>query len=205
VGAQVVRRSRKDAPREVSSRRPVPCGRARCLGIEAATGGGGGGGRRFDPRFEEHCGELDEVGFGRRFGFLDALREKEREEMRRAVARGDGGPDACELLRKAEAEEARRREAARREAIRVELKAEEREKVRNGKKPWFFKESDVRERELRLKFGDLKKVGGVQKYIEKRRKRSAAKDRKHLPERRPEPGGGGGGTGWRERRPAGDE
>jgi ribosomal RNA-processing protein 36 len=65
------------------------------------------------------------------------------------------------------------------------LKKEEKEKVKLGKKPFFVKEAAVRERELELKFADLKAAGGVQKFIEKRRKRHASKDRRLLPNRRP--------------------
>lgn len=185
-GAAVAKRARKDAPREVSSRRPVPYGRSRCLGLEDGAGGRGvgGSGRVVDPRFEEHCGELREEHVRRNFEFVEGVREKEREEIRKALAKGRGNFSMRERLRREEDELKRRTEEDRRERIRRDLKREEREKVKGGKKPWFFKESDVRERELEAKFDDLKKKGGVQKYIEKRRKRSAGKDRKLLVARR---------------------
>lgn len=180
-GAAVARRARKDAPREVSSRRPVPFGRARCLGLDA---GASGAGRVLDPRFEEHCGELREEHVRRNFQFVEGLKEKEREEIRKLLAKGRGTAEMRARLRREEDELKRRREEDRREEIRKQLRSEEKEKVKIGKKPWFFKESDVKERELEAKFEDLKKKGGVQKYIEKRRKRSAGKDRKLLVARR---------------------
>lgn len=188
-GAAVARRARKDAPREVSSRRPVPFGRSRCLGLDA---GAGATGRVLDPRFEEHCGELREEHVRRNFQFVEGLEEKEREEIRKVLGKGGGTAEMRTRLRKEEDELKRRKEEDRRDEIRKQLKREEKEKVKIGKKPWFFKESDVRERELEAKFEDLKKQGGVQKYIEKRRKRSAAKDRKLLVARK---GSGGDGAG----------
>lgn len=181
-GTSLKRRARKDAPREISSKRPVPFGRSRCLGIEEQ--GPVGVGRSFDPRFEEHCGELHDEHVDRNYLFLDGMRDKERSELRKELQERPADSGLRSKLRKMEAEESRKRSEERRKMIRDELKSEEKEKVKQGKQPYFFKESDVRERELQAKFADLKARGGVQKYIEKRRKRHASKDRKHLLPRR---------------------
>lgn len=181
-GTSIKPRARKDEPRLISSKRPVAFGRTRCLGIEEQ--GPVGVGRSFDPRFEGHCGELHEEHVERNFEFLEGLREKERAELRKDLQNRPADSQLRSKLRKMEADEARKKAELRRRNIREELKAEEKKKVKEGKRPYFFKESDVREREFQAKFADLKARGGVQKYIEKRRKRHASKDRKHLLPRR---------------------
>jgi ribosomal RNA-processing protein 36 len=187
-GAPVAKRDRKDRPREVSSKKPVPVGRARCLGIvpQASGAGTGGVGKAFDPRFEEHCGPLHEDMLKTHYGFINDMRAKERDEVRDQLRKEPTNDTLRSQLRSMEAEEARRRAEERRDEIRRELKKEEREKVKLGKKPFFVKESAVRERELEQKFNDLKATGGVQKFIEKRRKRHASKDRRLLPNLRPD-------------------
>lgn len=175
AGAAVARRARKDAPREVSSRRPVPCGRARCLGEEERTK------RGVDPRFAEHCLEEDEGAAGVRYGFVGDMLEKEVRELRRVVQNGGEGR---EELARMEREVERRKVEERRGREKAEARKAEKAKVADGKMPWFDKAGEVREREAFGKYEELKKTGGVQKFIEKRRKRSAAKDRKLLPERR---------------------
>lgn len=176
------KRKRKDCPREISSRKPVPFGRTRCLGI--AEQGGPRSLRPMDPRFEDHCGTVDEEHVERNFSFLNNMRERERRQVKQKLTKDPGNESLRASLRSMEAEEARRKTRTRRREIVKELKEEEKEKVRQGKKPYFFKESDVRERELQAKFQDLKAVGGVRRYIEKRRKRQASKDKRLLPSRR---------------------
>jgi ribosomal RNA-processing protein 36 len=177
----VARRARKDCPREISSQRPVPVGRSRCLGI---VDGGEGRARPFDPRFEAHCGSIHEEHVERNFSFVDGIREKERADVKKILNADPSNDELRAEVRSMEAQESRRRALARRKAIRSDLIAEEKEKVKRGKMPFFVKESSIRERELEAKFADLKASGGVKKFIEKRRKRLAGKDRKLLPERR---------------------
>jgi ribosomal RNA-processing protein 36 len=178
----VAKRSRKDCPRELSFRRPVPVGRMRCLGI--FDGGREGHVQPYDPRFESHCGSVNEEHIDRNFSFLDRIREKERAEAKMLLEADPSNAVLRTKVRSMEADESRRRALLRRKAIRSELVAEEKEKVKLGKKPYFVKESAVRERELESKFVGLKAAGGVKKFIEKRRKRLASKDRKLLPQRR---------------------
>jgi ribosomal RNA-processing protein 36 len=178
----VAKRSRKDCPRELSFRRPVPVGRTRCLGI--SEGSREGHVQPFDPRFESHCGSVNEEHVDRNFSFVDSIRDKERAEAKKLLEADPSNDVLRTNVRSMEADESRRRALTRRKTIRSELMAEEKEKVKLGKKPFFVKESAIRERELESKFVGLKAAGGVKKFIEKRRKRLASKDRKLLPHRR---------------------
>ena len=61
----------------------------------------------------------------------------------------------------------------------------ERAKVASGaKQPFYLKRSEVKKMELQVKFDRLKKSGKLKQYQEKRRKRNAAKDHRHMPSER---------------------
>lgn len=181
IPEHVAKRGGKGRPREISSRKPVPVGRERCLGIEEGAGRTRSVRGGFDPRFEEHCGELREEHFERNYEFVQGIREKSRELLQKASGKD---ADAAEKLKKMEQEDLRRRIVLRRREVLKKAREEEKEAVRQGKKPFFMKESQLRKMQIEAKFKELKGSGGVKKYIEKRRKRLASKDRKLLPERR---------------------
>lgn len=174
----VSKRNSKKGPREISSRRAVPLGRDRCLGIGASFK------KAVDPRFEEHCGKLHDEHIERNFAFVDGLREKEVAELQNAVRKKPFDEDARAQLHSAEAQQARRKAELRKKSIVAEVRRKEKAAVKEGKTPYFMKKSELRELELEAKFNELKQKGGIKKYIEKRRKRAASKARKHLPSRR---------------------
>ncbi len=57
----------------------------------------------------------------------------------------------------------------------------EKEAVSKGKKPFFLKKRVLREAELKDRFDSLEKKGRVNKYMEKKRKRNAQRDRANMP------------------------
>ena len=63
----------------------------------------------------------------------------------------------------------------------------ERHAVEAGKKPYYLKKSEQRKLELLAKYRELKEGGGLDKFMEKRRKKNASKDHRYVPsQRRPE-------------------
>eukprot|EP00177_Eucheuma_denticulatum_P004700 GFKZ01008530.1.p1 GENE.GFKZ01008530.1~~GFKZ01008530.1.p1 ORF type:complete len:235 (-),score=53.05 GFKZ01008530.1:1993-2697(-) len=185
----VAKRTRKNGPREISSRRPVPVGRERCLGIDSGESRNERSVKRgFDPRFEEHCGELREEHVERNYAFVVGLRERRKKMLEDRVRKKQGDEEVERELRAMDEEEHRRKGILRRRKILADLRQEEKEAVKRGKKPYFLKEKDIRKLEMKEKFKELKEVGGVKKYIEKRRRRLAGKDRKLLPSRRDQHG-----------------
>ncbi len=184
-------KKQKKGPREISSRRPVPAGRFDCLGIDTSNTK-----RNFDPRFEDHCGELREDHTDRNFAFVDSLREKERAELEHAAERAPDDEELQAQLRRIRAQTSRRKAYMRRKKIHEEARTAEKAAVREGKTPYFMKRSELRERELEAKFTELKATGGVQKFIAKRRRRAVAKDRRRLPARRTESDTHGGGAAF---------
>lgn len=61
------------------------------------------------------------------------------------------------------------------------LQSKEKTAVAAGKKPFFLSKSEKRKRELVAKYEELKSSGRLEKYMEKRRKKNAAKDHRYLP------------------------
>ncbi|THU74948.1 hypothetical protein C4D60_Mb04t38770 [Musa balbisiana] len=60
----------------------------------------------------------------------------------------------------------------------------EREAAKRGKRPYYLKKSEIRERKLIQKYNELKAAGKLDSYIEKRQKKNASKDHRYMPYRR---------------------
>lgn len=158
---------RKQAPREVSSKRPVPMGRDDCMDQCPDTKA------RFDPRYEEHCGELREEHVDRNYAFVDGMLAGERAAHAKAHDEN--------ALAVVDGMMARRADARRRRQVAAAARTEEKQAVRDGKTPFFMRRSALKEKELEVKFDELKKSGGVKKFIRNRRRRAAAKERRRMP------------------------
>ncbi len=64
------------------------------------------------------------------------------------------------------------------------MKKEEKQKIKEGKTPYFMKNSVKKNIIAEERFTALKKEGKLQKYMNKKRKKNASKDRNKLPSRR---------------------
>ncbi|KAK2069617.1 hypothetical protein P8C59_004177 [Phyllachora maydis] len=192
--AQKPRRASKHAPTEQSSKRRVS--RRRAVGVAATARPA-----PRDPRFlplpgsaSAHARLAAQV--DRNYAFLDEYRAAEIRQLRAAVklaraakpARGGGGapPPAAqrERLERALASlEGKQRAAQRRRREREvldEQRRQEKEAVAQGKKPFFLKKSEQKKRVLVDRFDGMKK-GQVDKAMERRRKKVAAREKKALP------------------------
>lgn len=185
------KREGKHRPVEMSSKKPVPVFRdAMQAGKRASR----------DPRFETLSGgQYNEERFKKQYAFLyDEKLPAEREELRGALGKTKGAAKREELqARLARVEQQIRSEEARRkrEGFQLEVKSKERTAVREGKRPFYLKKSEQRRLELLAKYEELKSSGKLDQYLQKRRKKNAAKDHRYLPsERRGGAGGGGGGS-----------
>lgn len=64
------------------------------------------------------------------------------------------------------------------------MKKEEKLKIKDGKTPYYMKNSVKKNMIAEERFSALKKQGRLQKYMNKKRKKNASKDRSKIPERR---------------------
>ncbi|KAL6270408.1 hypothetical protein ACE6H2_027319 [Prunus campanulata] len=174
-------RANKNRPMEVSCKKPVTRFREIIQGSKKVVR---------DPRFESLCGTLDVDGFRKRYDFLFANElPAEREELQKQVKKSKD-PEVIEELKKRvswidkqlKSESAKRTEAA----ILAKHKQKEREAAKQGKQPFFLKKSEIRKKRLMEKYKQLKGSGKLEAFIEKRRRKNAAKDHRYMPYRRPD-------------------
>lgn len=209
-------RTNKHAPAEMSSRRPVS--RKRSV-VEAA---GPSSSSLRDPRFSNLSGPSVNAGlFEKNYGFVNEARSQELSTLKQTLSKlrkleaNHAGPKATsdealkireeraqveQALKRQEAKEAERSRRQRESEVMRRFKHENEERVKQGGKRFYLKDSAKREMMLQDKFSRLasgKKgtaapaEGGtapasssskaLRKALDKRRKKNAAKERKALP------------------------
>ena len=70
-----------------------------------------------------------------------------------------------------------------RQRVLREYRKQEKERVKEGKRPYYLKEGELKTKVLEKRFEEMG-IKRAQKVIEKRSKRNAGKEKKLLPERR---------------------
>ncbi|URD96140.1 ribosomal RNA processing protein 36 [Musa troglodytarum] len=141
-----------------------------------------------DPRFESLCGTLDTDGFRKRYSFLFEVELPEEKERLQKLIRKSKDPNAVEELKSHlswidKQIKSGPRKSAESEILSEHIK-EEREAAKRGKRPYYLKKSEIRERKLIQKYNELKAAGKLDSYIEKRQKKNASKDHRYMPYRR---------------------
>jgi ribosomal RNA-processing protein 36 len=167
-------RSSKHAPAELSSKKAVSRKREVVPVIK----------RQFrDPRFETLSGPLDESKTQAAYSFLDDYREDEMKELRIAIKKAKDETEKEKLKRallsmesKKKAQERKRREAE----ILGRHRKEEKELVKQGKKPFYLKKSERQKRVLIENYSQLKGKQ-LDHVLERRRKKLEQRDKKKLP------------------------
>ncbi|SCZ87407.1 BZ3500_MvSof-1268-A1-R1_Chr2-2g04873 [Microbotryum saponariae] len=176
-------RSSKHAPMELSSKKPVTRNR-QVIEVQAN--------KARDPRFDSLSGNIKSDLFSRSYGFLADQQTAELEALRKtvALARKKGGSEEEkermeDALQRMESREISRKNKARdQEALRA-WKKEELEKRQQGKQAFHLKSAERKALLLKAKFDVLAQdKKQLRKTIEKKRKKTAQKDKKLLPQRR---------------------
>ncbi|KAJ8772559.1 hypothetical protein K2173_027736 [Erythroxylum novogranatense] len=176
------RRANKNRPMEISSKKPVTRFRevVQIPKKEVPR----------DPRFESYAGNLDVDGFRKRYDFLyENNLPAEREELKKQLKKSKNPRDIDQLKdriswidKQLKFESAKQIDAT----ILAEHKKKEREAAKQGKRPYYLKKSEIRKQRLIEKYNKLKASGKLESFIEKRRRKNAAKDHRYMPYRRSE-------------------
>ena len=200
---QPIKRANKNRPSQISSKRAVSTLRV-APGLSAAEPGHHGR----DPRFDScSVGTADEHAWQQKYSFVFDQQRDELKDMQRQLTdsksaskkRLRGGGEnrkrgRAKRLSEGEAEELKleinrrsnqlkqREQAAEKQRIATAARKEEVEAVRQGKRPFFEKKSALQERQLKVQFEQLERKGGLDKFMEKKRKKRASKQRRQLPD-----------------------
>ncbi|KAL3693034.1 hypothetical protein R1sor_006685 [Riccia sorocarpa] len=172
------KRANKNRPMETTSKKPV--GRFREV-IQAP--------KRVirDPRFESLCGNFDENRFKSAYKFLyDEQLPAERQRLQKVISKGKADEKAKEDLIWIEKQLKEEEERQKQTTKISERKSTLKQAVKEGKKPYYPKKSELRKQELIEKYKELKTSGKLDKFMAKRRKKNATKDHRFVPYRRNE-------------------
>lgn len=175
-GEQNFRRANKHRPREMSSKKPVSRFR-QVIDIKKKE-------EKRDPRFDDRCGHLNQDLFSKSFSFLEEIKSRERKQLESEVKKTKDPIEKERLqkiLTKMEFHKNNKEKKEQSKALEKEHNKQERQLIIEGKKPFYFSKALHRKVLLAQRYKALKKSGKVEKFISKKRKRNAARDRKRLP------------------------
>jgi len=174
-GSKSFKRTNKNRPMEMSSKKPVKIIRDHVKKNKCVTR---------DPRFDDLSGEYSETFFNTAYSFIGDVKQREKEKLEGKLKK-EKDPENKEklqfLINRMTQQEKSERQKEQRQEQEQKFKKQERELVKEGKTPFYLKKSDKKTLELAEKFKELSKSGKVDKFLMKKRKKNAAKDRKKLP------------------------
>ncbi len=137
-----------------------------------------------DPRFDGMAGTLNDKAFRHSFSFIGEMKEKELEVLRKDHRRTTDEDKKRELqavITQYQQEAKQNAKASRMSQQMSAWKKSERERITQGKQPYFLKQSTVKQLAMVDEFEELKKKGKLESYMAKRRKQNAAKDHRYVP------------------------
>ncbi|CBQ67572.1 conserved hypothetical protein [Sporisorium reilianum SRZ2] len=202
---ELVKRANKNAPTEVSSKRPVS--RRRNVIETAST-------QVRDPRFESLSGSTNKDLFAKSYSFLPEMFKDELTTLKQTLAKlkkqesAQAGPKAKSeqalairderakveaALRRAEGLAGERERRACESAVKGRIKAQNKERVDKGLLPFYPKKSEIKQMLLKDKYDRLsggneegKRASGhekkqLKKALERRRCKNAQKEKRDMP------------------------
>ncbi|KAI8866055.1 DUF947-domain-containing protein [Ramicandelaber brevisporus] len=146
-----------------------------------------------DPRFDTLSGRFNEDMFGKSYSFVNDLQTSEIASLKKRLSKTKNQSEREKISKLVTSMESKRAAKERDEKLQSKIREHrkgEMERVKQGKKPYFLKNSDVKKLELIDKFEKLQKKSSntnksadqiLEKALEKKRKHNATKDRKGLP------------------------
>jgi ribosomal RNA-processing protein 36 len=168
----------KNAPQEISSKRPVS--RKHFLPSLSEAH------KPRDPRFETLGNPISESSFRKAYNFIDDYQRDEITLLKTQIraTRDNAEKDKLEKALKSLQSRKDSREAKDRAAeVLKERKQEEMEKVRHGKQPFYLKKSEERKLVMEDKYSKLGKKK-LEKVLEKKRKKKEGKELRRMPRQR---------------------
>lgn len=173
VKKRVRSKKHRNAPSEHSSTKP--CG-------PQLYGTDDGHPKFMDPRFNPACGEIDKIGFVKNYAFIQTHREAEIAQLEKELE--DDPSLAFDENFKKRLQSLKDQYKTFDSKItdveaRLKWHHEERERIAEGKRPFWVGKSEMKKIEQKRKFDELKETGKLNSYLKKRNKKLIAKDRKN--------------------------
>jgi ribosomal RNA-processing protein 36 len=164
---------KNDAPLEVSSKKPVSRFR-----IIASTKK-----QSRDPRFISKVGHFNPSVFNQSYGFINDLQDSELKQLEKEKSKSEA---VEKLIQSMKSRKEARLNALKVQEIKKSWKKQEEQKVSQGKKPYYLKKNELKKMELIEKYNSIKESGekAVDRYLEKKRKKKASKEKLRMPKSR---------------------
>ena len=137
-----------------------------------------------DPRFNDLSGAYNEELFEKSYAFVQDIKKTEYESVNTQLKKVKNTEEKEKLLKVKQKMDTEQKVKAEKEKKRELFKKQKRqasEQTKIGKKAFYLKNSDKKKIELAEKYKELKSSGKLDKYMMKKRKRSAQKDKRSLP------------------------
>ncbi|EEB09754.2 DUF947 family rRNA processing protein [Schizosaccharomyces japonicus yFS275] len=170
----------KHAPVEMSSKRAVPRFRE-VVHVPKPL--------RRDPRFDTLSGNLNVDKVKNNYGFVMEYRLseiKQLEQELKSCREQERRERIKEALKSLRSKLERRKEDERTARVLKEHRQSEKEKIRQGKKPFYLKKSEQKKLLQLDKYKSMEGTKALDRYMEKKQKRRAQKEKKRLPRARPD-------------------
>lgn len=182
----VGRKKPRNAPEELTSKRQVKSGvivtSLPSFNVER---------KRRDPRFDPLCGDYDPNHFHAHYGWMTDEKQKEMQEWQRELKSGKRQKRALteeereelhDNIQRAKQSLAQTTRDKGEQGLLREWKHNERLAQKDGKKPFFLKESEKKKLALASRYLELKEnKGALQKFMEKKTKKIKNADHKYMP------------------------
>ena len=175
-------RKSKHAPKEMSTKRPVSRFKKIVfpkLGDDPEKGIFTKKSKPRDPRFDNLSGKFNKNFFDINYKFVDEIRNMEVEELKQALAENKY-PDQAEQIQKVlnkKLQEINRVTDERRySSVKSNLLKQEREKVKQGKQPYFHTKAEIKRLAKEQKIQELKSEGNLGKYLSNKKKKQKRKE-----------------------------
>ncbi|XP_006873342.1 PREDICTED: ribosomal RNA processing protein 36 homolog, partial [Chrysochloris asiatica] len=137
-----------------------------------------------DPRFDDLSGEYNPEVFDKTYQFLNDIRAKEKEIVKKQLKKHRSGAEHEKLqllLQRLEQQEMAQQDRKQQQELCLALKKERRAQAQQGHRPYFLKKSEQRQLTVAEKFKELKRSKKLESFLSRKRRRNAGKDRRHLP------------------------
>jgi len=200
-----LKRSNKHCPQRLSSKAAVSTLRV-APGLSAGTGKAKGRDPRFDALSQ---GSFEEVRFRQQYAHVFERQREEVREMKavlstsraaeKAASKGSAskkrrvkGKILTPAVQEAMREELNRKsnqlhtheQAIAKQKAKSAVRRQEVEAIGEGKRPFFHKQGEAKKQRLVAQFNELKQTGRLDKFMTKKRQKTASKQRRLLPAQR---------------------